>query len=132
MTYLRTDTQVLADGNVEVTRATIFFRGAMNPYVIFVTPLAIAYAAYSAFKRRDDCSFLVLALFVVTYGPFWPAAILAHRISYIFYFLVTIPAVAIGAAQFMYAPQTPRLVRWAYIGAVLLGFYAYFPFRQVP
>jgi predicted membrane-bound dolichyl-phosphate-mannose-protein mannosyltransferase len=132
MTYLRTDTQVLTDGNVEVTRATIFFRGAMNPYVVFMTPLAIAYAAYSAFKRRDDCSFLVLALFVVTYGPFWPAAILAHRISYIFYFLVTIPAVAIGAAQFMYAAQTPRLVRWAYIGAVLLGFYTYFPFRQVP
>ena len=132
MTYLRTDAQVLSDGNVEQSRATIFFRGAMNPYIILVTPLAIAYAAYHAFQRRDDYSIFVLVLFAVTYGPFWPAALLAHRISYIFYFLVTLPAVAIGAAQLMYAPQTPRLVRWAYIGAVLLGFYAYFPFRQVP
>lgn len=132
MTYLRTDEQVLVGDKVEITRPTIFFRGAMNPYVIFITPLAITYAGYSAFKRRDDCSFLVLALFVVTYGPFWLAAIFAHRISYLFYFLPTIPSVAIAASQLMYAPQMPRVVRWAYIGAVLLGFYVYFPFLKVP
>jgi dolichyl-phosphate-mannose-protein mannosyltransferase len=132
MTYLRTDEQILVGDAVEASRPTIFFRGAMNPYVIFIAPLAIAYAGYSAIKWRDDCSFLVLALFVVTYAPFWPAAILAHRISYLFYFLPTIPSITIGASQFMYAPQMPRVVRWAYIGAVLLGFYTYFPFLKVP
>lgn len=132
MTYLRTDVQEIANDEVQTTRASVFFRGAMNPYVIFITPLAVAFAAASAWKRRDDCSLLVLVLFAVTYLPFWPAAILAHRISYIFYFLPTLPAVAIGAAQLMYAPAMPRLVRWSYIGAVLLGFYAYFPFRQIP
>ena len=75
---------------------------------------------------------MALALFAATYGPFWPAAMLAHRISYIFYFLPTIPAVAIGAAQLLYAPQVPRALRWTYIGAVLLGFYGYFPFRKIP
>lgn len=132
MTYLRTDAQVLVNGEVKSSRPEIFFRGAMNPYVIFMAPLAIAFVAYSAFKWRDDCSFVALALFLVTYLPFWPAAMLAHRISYIFYFLPTIPAVAIAAAQFMYAPQIPRPVRWAYVGAVLLGFYAYFPFLKLP
>lgn len=132
MTYLRTDENVLVNDELKTSRATIFFRGAMNPYVIFIAPLAIAYAGCSAFKRRDDCSFLVLALFITTYGPFWLAALFAHRISYLFYFLPTIPAVAIGASQLMYAPQTPRVVRWAYIGAVLLGFYVYFPFIKVP
>lgn len=132
MTYLRVNSTVIEEMTKNVTRVTIFFRGAMNPYVIAVGPLAIAYAAHSAWKRRDDCSFLVLSLFFVTYGPFWPAAELGHRISYIFYFLPTIPAVAIGVAQLLYAPQLPRAVRWAYIGAVLLGFYGYFPFRVAP
>ncbi len=127
ITYLR----INVSAN-QVTRTAVFFRGVMNPYVIAVAPLAVAYAAYSAWKRRDDCSFLVLPLFFVTYGPFWPAAELGHRISYVFYFLPTIPAVAIGVAQLLYAPQLPRAVRWAYIGAVLLGFYGYFPFRQLP
>ncbi len=127
ITYLRVNVTTN-----QVARAIVFFRGVMNPYVIAIAPLAVAYAAHSAWKRRDDCSFLVLSLFFVTYGPFWPAAELGHRISYLFYFLPTIPAVAIGAGQLLYAPQLPRAVRWAYIGAVLLGFYGYFPFRQLP
>lgn len=134
ITYLRinTNTSILDTVNSQVTRTTIFFRGAMNPYVIAGAPLAVAYAAHSAWTRRDDCSFLVLALFFVTYGPFWPAAELGHRISYLFYFLPTLPAVALGMGQLLHAPQLPRAIRWAYIGAVLLGFYAYFPFRTIP
>jgi dolichyl-phosphate-mannose-protein mannosyltransferase len=132
MTYLRSDEQVLVNNEVDTTRAIIFFRGAMNPYVIFLAPMAIAYVAYVAFKRRDDLSFLTLSIFVVTYAPFWPASIFAHRISYLFYFLATIPAVCLAIAQLMYAPQTPRVVHWAYLAAVLMGFYAYFPFAKVP
>ena len=131
--YLRTDVQVLVDGKLRTSRPTVFFRGAMNPYVIFITPLAMAYAARTAWRRRrDEVPSLALVLFVVTFLPYWPAALLAHRISYIFYFLPVLPAVAMAAAHLMYAPAVGRLVRWAYVGAVLLGFYVYFPFRQVP
>lgn len=132
MTYFRSDVEVLSGDEVETSRATIFFRGAMNPYVVMLTPLAMAYAAFLAWTRRDNLSFMALTLFAATYGPYWPAAMFAHRISYIFYFLPAIPAVAIGTALFMYHPQMPRIVRWAYVGAVVLGFIAYFPFRVIP
>ena len=132
MTYLRTDVQIMENNEVTATRAIIHFRGSMNPYVIAIAPLAIAWAAHCAFRRRDDLSFLTLALFAATYGPFWPAAMIAHRTSYLFYFLPAIPAVALGAADFLYARTIPTLVRWAFIGAVLLGFYGYFPFRVIP
>ncbi len=132
MTYLRVDEKVMVDDQIQTSRAIIHFRGAMNPYLIFMTPFAIAYAGFCAVRRRDDCSFLVLALFVTTYGPFCAAALLAHRISYLYYFLPSVPAVAIGASRFLHAPQALRAVRWAYIGAVLLGFYAYFPFAKPP
>jgi hypothetical protein len=132
MTYLRTDVEEIEGDKVQTTRATIFFRGAMNPYVVMLAPLAMAYAAYAAWTRRDNTSFMALVLFAATYGPYWPAALWAHRISYIFYFLPAIPAVAIAVALSMYAPPMPRVVRWAYVGAVLLGFYAYFPFRVIP
>jgi len=132
MTYLRTDVQELVNHEVKVSRATIFFRGAMNPYIIGMAPIAIAYAAWSAIKRADDLSYLVLALFITTYAPFWPAAIFAHRISYLFYFLPTLPSITVGIAQVINDPVVPRLVRWTYIGAVLLAFAVYFPFRQIP
>jgi dolichyl-phosphate-mannose-protein mannosyltransferase len=132
MTYFRADENVMVNDELQTSRPTIFFRGAMNPYLIFMAPMALAYAGYMALKQRDDCSFLVVSLFVACFGPFWAAALFAHRISYLFYFLPTIPALAIGVSHFMYAPQTLRVVRWTYIGAVLLGFYAYFPFVKAP
>ena len=132
MTYLRTSEQVTVNGQVSLTRSIIYFRGAMNPLVIFFALPALAYAAHAAVKRRSDLAIMALLLFAVTYLPYWPAAMVAHRISYLFYFLPTFPAVAMAAAQLMHAPQLPRAVRWAYIGAVLLAFYGYFPFRTIP
>jgi dolichyl-phosphate-mannose-protein mannosyltransferase len=132
MNYLRTDVTVKVGDEIKSVRSVIQFRGAMNPYLITVTPIAIAYSVYLAWKERDDLSFMTLALFFVTYAPYWPAAEIGHRISYIYYFLPVIPAVAIAASRFFAAPWMPRLVRWAFIGAVLLGFYGYFPFRTIP
>ncbi len=132
MTYLRVDSQVIVNGATKETRPLIYFRGAMNPFIVFAVPFAIAHTAQSAWRRRDDLSFMVLALFITTYLPYWPAALLAQRISYIFYFLPTIPAVTLGIASFLYSRGVPRVVRWAFIGAVLLGFFGYFPFRHAP
>jgi predicted membrane-bound dolichyl-phosphate-mannose-protein mannosyltransferase len=132
MTYLRVDTQVLVNGTARETRALIYFRGAMNPFTALAAPFAIAYAAHSAWQRRDDHSFMSLGLFVATYLPYWPAALLAQRISYIFYFLPTIPAIALGMAGFLYDPALPRVIRWSFIGAFLIGWYGYFPFRYAP
>lgn len=94
--------------------------------------LGITHAAQCVWRRHDDLSFMVLALFFTTYLPYWPAALLAQRISYIFYFLPTIPTVTRGIASFLYSRGVPRVVRWAFIGAVLLGVYGYFPFRNAP
>lgn len=132
MTYLRTDVQELVNGEVKATRPIIFFRGAMNPYITGIVPLAITYAAYAAWKERGDGAFLSLTLFLAAYAPFWPAAMIGHRISYIFYFLPAIPAVALAAAQLLHAPRLPRALLWAFIAAVLLGFFGYFPFRVIP
>lgn len=132
MTYFRTDVQELENGEVKATRPIINFRGAMNPYVVAIAPLAIAYAAWAAWKERSDSAFLALTLFFAAYAPFWPAAMIGHRISYIFYFLPAIPAVALAAAQLFHAPRMPRVLLWAFIGAVALGFFGYFPFRVVP
>lgn len=132
MVYYRADTQVVVGGETRETRALIYFRGALNPLIVAGVPLAIAYAARQAWQERDDLSFFTLALFCATYLPFWPAALIAHRISYLFYFLPTIPAVALGLASFLRSPAVPRAVRWAFVGAVLLGFYGYFPFKAIP
>ena len=70
---------------------------------------------------------MVLALFAATYLPFWPAAA-AGRVSYLYYFMPAIPAVALGAAALVAAGRA-RALPWLYAAAVLAGFVWRFPFR---
>lgn len=131
MTYLRTDQQVLANGAVIASRPLIAFRGAMNPVIIGAAPLGIGYAAWRAWRHRDTLAVWCLAWMAATYLPYFPLAMLQHRVSYIFYFLPTLPAVVIAVSQFARDAAVPRMARWTYVAVVVVGFLGYFPFRLV-
>jgi predicted membrane-bound dolichyl-phosphate-mannose-protein mannosyltransferase len=129
MTYLRTDEQTIVNGEVVGSFATIFFRGAMNPFVIGAAPFGVAYALYRVIDARDRVGLWVVAWVAAMYLPFVLLALVQHRVSYIFYFLPTLPAVAVGAALFLRRAGLPPLVVGTYLAAVLLGFVLYYPFR---
>jgi len=129
MTYLRTDEQTVVNGQVVGTYATIFFRGAMNPVVIGAAPFGVAYAVSRILSARDRVGLWVVAWVAAMYLPFVLLALVQHRVSYIFYFLPTLPAVAAAVALFLCRAGLPRLVVGAYFAAVLLGFVLYYPFR---
>jgi hypothetical protein len=74
----------------------------------------------------------MLAWFSMTYLPFIPAAVLGHRIMYIFYFLNTVPAVAASVAGMIVDQAPPRVIVVVYIAAVIAAFYMMFPFKVLP
>ncbi len=131
MTYLRTDQTVMANDQVVASQALIYFRGAMNPFIITAAPLGLSWAVWRAWRCRDPLALWVVVWVLATYAPFFPLAMLQHRVSYIFYFLPTLPAVVVGVAQLVRQSGLPRLVQWGYLGGVALGFVAYFPFRAM-
>jgi hypothetical protein len=48
--------------------------------------------------------------------------VFGHRISSLFYFLPTLPAVVLAGACFILGTGLPRPVIWTYAIAVLLGY----------
>lgn len=131
MTYARVDEQVKAGETVLTTRSIINFRGAMNPLVIGVAPMAVAFAAWRVWKFASDrVSLWALAWVFGTYAPFYPASLISHRISYIFYFLPTMAGIAIAIALLLRRSTLPQIVTWGFLLGVAIGFIGYYPIRR--
>jgi hypothetical protein len=130
--YLRVETQVLIDGKLSETRATVEFLGAMNPILMGAFPLAFGFVVWQLWTLGDRLSLWIAAWLTGTYLPFYPLALMAHRIAYIFYFLPVMPAVALGIALLLRRSRLPGIAVWTYLGMVAAGLVAYFPFHQPP
>lgn len=130
--YLTVDVSVKANENVIESYHSVAFQGAMNPLIIFLAIPSIAYAAYKYSVDKDDFTLFMVVWFCCTYLPFLPMSLIWHRISYIFYFLVTVPSVCGAIAYLLKDQRLPRIVIIAYLLAVLIGFVNLFPFKTLP
>jgi len=130
--YLTVAESVYADHTLVSTYVSVAFAGAMNPFILFLTIPSIAYLAYLYGSKRDSFSLFILAWFSCTYLPFYPMSIIGHRISYIFYFLNTIPSVCAAATSLILDQRPPKILIGVYLVAVIVGFILLFPFKKIP
>jgi dolichyl-phosphate-mannose-protein mannosyltransferase len=130
--YAAVNVTVYSDGNVARTYPSVDFVGAMNPTIVFLTIPAMLYNMYRYYETRNEFALFMLAWFTMAYLTFIPAALIAHRIMYIFYFLNAVPAVAASVAGMIVDQAPPRIIVLFYIAAVIGGFYALFPFKVLP
>jgi len=130
--YLTVAESVYADHTLVSTYVSIAFVGAMNPFILFFTIPSIAYMAYLYGLKRDNSALFVLVWFCCTYLPFYPMSIIGHRISYIFYFLNTIPSVCAATTSLILDQRPPKILIGIYLIAVIVGFVLLFPFKKIP
>jgi predicted membrane-bound dolichyl-phosphate-mannose-protein mannosyltransferase len=129
--YLVVNVQVTS-GGASNSYASVKFLGAMNPAILYLTIPAMIYTAYSYYQKKNDLTLLALVWFAVTYLPYYPAVIIGQRVTYIFYFLATVPAICAAIAQMIADQNPPKLVLLFYLGVVLLAFFFMFPFKVIP
>jgi dolichyl-phosphate-mannose-protein mannosyltransferase len=132
ITYLRVDNTVTEGGNPVARYATIDFRGALNPMLAGAAPLAFLYAAWRTWRPADVTSRWSVLWALAHWLPFVFLALVAARVTYLYYFLPVVPALAVIVATLLLRAGLPRMVLWGFVAAYALGFAAYFPFRQIP
>ena len=69
---------------------------------------------------------LALVWFLGTYVPYL-GLFLTQRVTYPFYFVPAIPAVALGASWWLTRDWFPRKLMWVYLAFAFLFFFVYFP-----
>lgn len=128
--YLKVNVQETS-GTITTNYLSVNFVGATNPAISFLTIPALLYCSYNYLERRDDLSLVALALFAVTYLPFYPAVILGQRITYLFYFLAAVPAVCAAIAYMIADTKLPKFVVIFYLAVVVYIFAVLFPFPRI-
>jgi len=130
--YYRSDVTVRVGGEIVKKYATIEFRGALNPFLAGAIPLAALFTAWYAWRTRDRLAIWAIAWGAANYVPYLLLAVFTPRIMYIYYALPLVPAAAVGIALLLTRAGLPRPVLWGFLVLYLIGFAAYFPFRQIP
>lgn len=130
--YMRVDVTVRAGDQVVGTIPRIDFRGALNPLLVGAIPLAGLFTAWYAWRTRSLIALWAIAWAAANYLPYLALALFTNRVMYLYYALPLVPAVAIGVALLLVRAGLPRPIRWGFLLAYMVGFAAYFPFRQIP
>jgi dolichyl-phosphate-mannose-protein mannosyltransferase len=132
ITYFRADSTVRTGDEITGRFSTLDFRGAINPLLVGLIPIAALFTAWYAWRTRDRLAIWAVAWGAANYGPYVLLAILTPRIMYIYYALPLIPVAAAAIALFLTRSGLPSPVRWGFLALYVLGFVALFPFRRIP
>ncbi|MEM4302355.1 MAG: phospholipid carrier-dependent glycosyltransferase [Candidatus Caldarchaeum sp.] len=111
----------------------VAYWGIYSP-VWWTTALVAAYAAYFLIVSRgsDSLHTFVLAWIAFSYGPYLYLAHVLNRYVYTFYFLPTVPAIALGLPSVLAGDKFSKAVLYSVVFVQIAWFFIYFPVKSDP
>ncbi|MDW8084212.1 MAG: glycosyltransferase family 39 protein [Candidatus Caldarchaeum sp.] len=115
----------------ERTWHPIAYYGIYSPYW-WTTALVIGFSLYYTIKSRggDTVQTFVFTWILASYGPYFIIGHLLQRWVYTFYFLPTLPAVALGLSTVLSGDRFSRAVLYGVALVQLAWFFIYFPVKS--
>ena len=122
----------------------------LETWTVYIWIPLVAYALYRYYRREQPTldafgpvsagsnsvalpgelkfAAFALVLFLWSYVPYI-VLFLAGRVTYPFYFLPAVPAVAMGATYWITRSWFPRWLMYLYVGMAFVFFFIYFPYK---
>jgi dolichyl-phosphate-mannose-protein mannosyltransferase len=129
--YYTVKTTVTTGTTVTAVNTVVAYKGEINPVVLVTAWLAILVTLVETLRRRDDMTFMILAWIVATWLPAEISSLVGHRTTYLYYMVVTMPALYLGVARLLERRVVPRWLVGLWVGLLLAGFAILYPFRTL-
>jgi predicted membrane-bound dolichyl-phosphate-mannose-protein mannosyltransferase len=129
--YYTVRSTVTTDKTVTAVDTVLSYKGFVNPVLLVTAELGLLVAFVEMVRRRDEVSFLVVAWTVATWLPAELSSLLGQRTTYLYYMVVTMPALYLAAARLLSRRWIPRWLVGMWVGFLLAGFAVLYPFRTL-
>ena len=129
--YYTVRSTVTVGKTVTAVNTVLAFRGEIQPVVLVTAWLGILLALYRAARRRDDMDLFVIAWIIATWLPAELASFFGQRTTYIYYMVVTMPALYVACARLLSSRRIPHWLLGLWVGVLLAGFAVLYPFRTL-
>lgn len=129
--YFKQTVTVRTNGRVTAMRDTVDFRGMISRVLLFTSWLAILLNVWWAIRRRDDLSFLVLAWILGTWLPIEALSLFEDRTTYLYYMVVTMPALYIAVARLLGQRKLLLTLTPLWVVLFVVEFVNLYPFRTL-
>jgi hypothetical protein len=129
--YARVAVNSLSGGHIVAVRPTIFFQGAINPYIIFLAIPAVFAAVAAAWRQHDEVATLGACWCLGTFVPFVYESVVAGRITYLYYMLIVMPGLYLVLARLFSPLRMPLAATVGWSVALVYGFIDLYPLRTL-
>jgi 4-amino-4-deoxy-L-arabinose transferase-like glycosyltransferase len=129
--YAKVAVNSLVGGKIVASHPTIFFQGAINPFIVFVAIPALFAGIAAAWREGEALAALGACWCLGTFLPFVLASQVTGRTSYLYYMAIVLPGIYILAAR-LFSPR--RIGLAATLGwsvALVYGFGDLYPLRTL-
>jgi 4-amino-4-deoxy-L-arabinose transferase-like glycosyltransferase len=125
------ETATLQVGSEKTTSTVVDYEGLISPVVLYTSWAALPVSLLWAARRRDDLSFLTIAWALGTWLPGEALSLIDHRITYLYYMVITMPALYIAVSRLLLMRELPRWVAGIWGGLMLGDLYIHYPIRRL-
>jgi hypothetical protein len=130
--YIRVAANTIVNGEAVLSHSIIQFQVAFNPALIGAAIFGVVWSAWRAIRENDRLAQWATTWVAATAGMWLLIGLFANRATFLYHALIIVPGLAVAVAILLVRSPLPRAVTWIYLALVLVGFVAYFPFREIP
>jgi dolichyl-phosphate-mannose--protein O-mannosyl transferase len=129
--YAKVAVNSLSGGKLVATRATVYFQGAINPFIIFMVIPALFAAAAGAWRRDDGVAAIGVCWCLATFLPLAIESQISGRITYLYYMVVVMPGVYLVVTRLFSPRWMPAAATVGWALALIFGFLHLYPLRTL-